>query len=551
MLKRIRITAILLCLFILTTLAAACGSVSEPSGVQPTGLGTEKGPSNADFQESGMPIVNEKVVQKMAFVADPVYATELGPDMYFFKEMEKRTNVNFEFEKLSPDQWTERRNLMFAANELPDLFIGSMTNGDIVTYSKAGQLMALNNLIDKHMPDYLKSLEGFPEKAKLYAPDGQMYGLSATFTGGSAETPGARAFINKKWIESLGLSMPETYQEFYDVLVAFRDMDPDGNGKDDTIPLSGYGSGYTVDPFVAGPLGISFKGAKDMWQVVDGKMVFVVSHPQYRTYLENMRQLFSEKLLDQEYYTQNDAQMKAKGEQLLLGAFTYAAHFVLTGSTDPAIYDQYAVPQPLTSDVFTKKVWYGQAVPSPRIFLTSANKNPEVTLRYFNEIFTEEGAELMVGPVEGEWDGEGGRVWNKDKTQYTYSIPQGYNGIWDWTCKVIAPVQSFQGFMQFSRIKAQEQKSPEDASFKDAMAANVAPFLDPGAPSLFFTLEETEAIKLIEDSVNTYTKQMEAKIIMGEETLDAYETMLEQLKTMGIDKMEEVYNTAYQRYLSN
>ncbi len=38
--------------------------------------------------------------------------------MYFFKEMEKRTNVNFEFEKLSPDQWNERKNLMFAANEL-------------------------------------------------------------------------------------------------------------------------------------------------------------------------------------------------------------------------------------------------------------------------------------------------------------------------------------------------------------------------------------------------------------------------------------------------
>ncbi len=80
----------------------------------------------------------------------------------------------------------------------------------------------------------------------------------------------------------------------------------------------------------------------------------------YKQYLANMNQLYTEGLLDSEYYTQNDAQMKAKGEAMRIGAYTYAAHFVLTGSTDPAVYDQYVVPEPLTSDVFTEKVWYGR-----------------------------------------------------------------------------------------------------------------------------------------------------------------------------------------------
>ena len=43
--------------------------------------------------------------------------------------------------------------------------------------------------------------------------------------------------------------------------------------------------GYTIDCFVAGPLGISFGNAKDMWQVVDDKLVFVAEHPQYKQYL--------------------------------------------------------------------------------------------------------------------------------------------------------------------------------------------------------------------------------------------------------------------------
>lgn len=514
-----------------------------------------EGDADTNFNATGMPIVNEKVVQKVVFSSDPVYTTDLGPEMYFFKEMEERTNVNFEFEKLSPDQWNERKNLMFAANELPDILMGGLSNSDVITYSQAGQLLPINDLVDQYMPDYKAVLEQFPESAKLYAPDGNMYGIVNTVTGGSAETPGARAFINKAWLDKLGVAMPTTYEEFYNALVAMRDGDPDGNGENDTIPLSGYQSmsgnsvgGYTVDCFVAGPLGISFSNAKDMWQVVDGKLVFVAEHPNYKQYLTNMNQLYTEGLLDSEYYTQNDAQMKAKGEAMRIGAYTYAAHFVLTGSTDPAVYDQYVVPEPLTSDVFTEKAWYGENLGGTSIFFTSANQNPEISARYFNEIYNEEGATLLVGPVKGEWDGEGGRVWNEDQTRFEYEIPEGYNGVWDWICKQIAPVQSFQGYMQFSDIKSKEIKTPEDASFKDAMEQNVAPYLKNGTPSLFFTPEESEQIRLIEASLYTYFVQMESKMVMGEEPLDAYDTMMDELRNQGLDQVAEIYNAAYDRY---
>lgn len=288
-----------------------------------------------------------------------------------------------------------------------------------------------------------------------------------------------------------------------------------------------------------------------MWQVVDDKLVFVAEHPQYKQYLANMNQLYTEGLLDNEYYTQNDAQMKAKGEAMRIGAYTYAAHFVLTGSTDPAVYDQYVVPEPLTSDVFTEKVWYGQNVGGTTIFFTSANENPEISARYFNEIYNEEGSTLLVGPVAGEWDGEGGRVWNDDMTRFTYEIPDGYNGVWDWICKQIAPVQSFQGIMQFSDIKAKEIKTPEDASFKDAMEANVAPYLRPGTPTLFFTQEESEEIRLIEASLYTYFVQMEAKMVMGEEPLESCDAMISELYSQGLETVAQIYNTAYERYKAN
>jgi len=357
------------------------------------------------FNSTGLPIMNEKLIQKMVIRKNPDYNP--NQDMWFFKEMEKATNINFEIEAISAVQWEEKKNLMFAANELPDVIVAGLSPSDIIKYSEAKQLIPITQLIDDYAPNFKSIIMKYPERAKLYAPDGNIYGF-ASIEGENFDLPGARCFINEKWINELGLDMPETYDEFYNVLIAFRDNDPDGNGKDDTIPLSGISSSYSVDPFVAGPLGISFGNRKSNWMIKDDKVVYVPADPIHVEYLSRMKKLYSEKLLDQEYFTQNDAQMKAKGQKLLIGAYQYAAHFVLTSSTDPEVYGQYSIINPLTSKYQPEKIWYGDWIANPTIFITSANQNPEATVRYFDLLYTEEYAKLLYGPELGQWEGEGG-----------------------------------------------------------------------------------------------------------------------------------------------
>ncbi len=50
-------------------------------------------------------------------------------------------------------------------------------------------------------------------------------------------------FIRKDWLENLGLAMPTTWEELYEVCHAFTHNDPDGNGVDDTYGLTGDGMG--------------------------------------------------------------------------------------------------------------------------------------------------------------------------------------------------------------------------------------------------------------------------------------------------------------------
>lgn len=76
-------------------------------------------------------------------------------------------------------------------------------------------------------------------------------------------------YINRKWLDTLGLSMPQTTDELYAVLEKFRDGDPNGNGLGDEIPFSTPG----LDPAMFGPWGLSFWWDMDIMTIDDNKQV--------------------------------------------------------------------------------------------------------------------------------------------------------------------------------------------------------------------------------------------------------------------------------------
>ena len=55
---------------------------------------------------------------------------------------------------------------------------------------------------------------------------------------GAGQCPNEILYINQQWLDALGLEMPQTVDEYYETLMAFRDKDPNGNGEQDEIPLA-------------------------------------------------------------------------------------------------------------------------------------------------------------------------------------------------------------------------------------------------------------------------------------------------------------------------
>jgi hypothetical protein len=123
-------------------------------------------------------------------------------------------------------------------------------------------------------------------------------------------------YINQKWLQAVGKDMPTTTDELIEVLRAFRDEDPNGNGEKDEIPWSGDNFNGYLGLF-AGWFGMPCP--KSNFTMVDGKLTFAANTESFKSAMKFFRQLNDEELLDPEFFTQDNAQWKAKGNQNLYG----------------------------------------------------------------------------------------------------------------------------------------------------------------------------------------------------------------------------------------
>jgi len=103
--------------------------------------------------------------------------------------------------------------------------------------------------------------------------------------------------INTEWLKKLNLKAPTTIDELYDVLVAFKNGDPNGNGKKDEIPLMGlvHTKGRGVDNYIFNAF---IQYAPSRYAMVEnGKTFSPWITDEYREALKFTNKLVKERLL--------------------------------------------------------------------------------------------------------------------------------------------------------------------------------------------------------------------------------------------------------------
>ena len=128
-------------------------------------------PALADVNLEGYPITDETISLKLVIAEANTANTHT--DMWALVRLQEETGVRLEVERVDNSVWNERKSLMFASNELPDLIIGSFTTDERSLYFTSGQLTSMNDMLPL-MPNYSEFLKRFQpiERAKLYDAQG-------------------------------------------------------------------------------------------------------------------------------------------------------------------------------------------------------------------------------------------------------------------------------------------------------------------------------------------------------------------------------------------
>ncbi|MOA39813.1 hypothetical protein D3C78_1616210 [compost metagenome] len=69
-------------------------------------------------------------------------------------------------------------------------------------------------------------------------------------------------------------------------------------------------------------------------------------------------------------------------------------------------------------------------------------------------------------------------------------------------------------------------------------------------PPITPTTEEADELAVLMDGINEYVVDAELRIILGVDPIDAYDEMVKQLKLLGIERILEIKQAAYQRYVN-
>ncbi|MBW4084996.1 extracellular solute-binding protein [Paenibacillus sp. S150] len=491
-----------------------------------------EGGSGTAVSKNGYPIVQEPVTLKMFTRIAPVN----GPfkDMPVFQDYGKLSNVQVEFTEAPTDGFQEKKNLLFASNELPDaLYRSGLTPLETIRYGTAGQLIPLEQLIDDYAPNFKKLMDQYPEiRSAITTPEGHIYALPAVVTLGSARTD--KKWINQAWLKKLNLEEPVTTDDLYNVLVAFRDKDPNGNGKADEIPMtarasSGSGQGIPVVTMMSGSFGLDQQLGYNI-NLTDDKVEIWMGSEQNKELLLYLNKLYSEELLDPAVFSHKEAEYLAKQASGNTGFF-----FDQTNNPFLEIADQYTGIAPLEGPHGDRL--QSQGAPIARDFgafaITSVNKYPEASLRWIDYFYSEEGSTLLRFGREGEHYElkDGIPYYNEDflKSGNQAKItPYAGGGAPHLISEKVASY--------INPLQVQEAQRKLDPFMPEVRYA--APMFD----------EQTaQQVNILRNDIDKYYEEQSTKFIAGALSFDKWDEFQATLKKLKIDELEQLYQEAYDK----
>ncbi|XEC95830.1 extracellular solute-binding protein [Paenibacillus tarimensis] len=207
--------------------------------------------------------------------------------------LEELTGTELHFIFVPNSSYPDNLNIALASDMLPKLTVVQSKSASFIQAVRAGTFWELG----PYLQEYRNLGQANPVVLNNASIDGKTYGIYRSRTLGRMGV-----IIRKDWLNNLGLEIPKTIDEFYQVLKAFTILDPDGNGKDDTY-------GMVVSRYT-GPwdtMQVWF-GAPNGWgEDENGNLIPAHLTPEYMEALRFFRRLYAEGLINRDFAVMDPA----------------------------------------------------------------------------------------------------------------------------------------------------------------------------------------------------------------------------------------------------
>ena len=471
-------------------------------------------------------------------------------DMTIFKRIEKQSNVKVNWTNY-PNDFPEKRNLDIASGALPDaIFNAQASEQDLLTWAKNGVIVPLEDAIEKYMPNLQAVFKASPEyKKMLTAPDGHIYSLPWIEELGkgkeSIHTVNSLGWINQKWLNKLGLSQPKTAKDLYEVLKAFKEKDPNGNGKKDEIPLSFMSSDDGNDLKMLFAAFGDGSGDNGQHLIVnnDGKVQFTANTNSYKEAIKYLNKCYSEGLIDTESFEQDWSRYVAKGADEKYGLyFTWDPHNVTGPGDDYVMYQPLAREDGKINVTRTNNFGFSR----DRFVVTSANKNMELTAKWIDQMYA------PVQSIQNNWGTYG------EKGQNIFKYDQAANKLTHEPLGGTSPVELRQKtsvggpLAVLNAYYGKYTTMPDDAKWRlDLMSKYIFPHVNNefNYPNIFMSKQDTKRIADIDADMQDYITQKRDEWITKGNIDQEWDAYIKQLKAYGLDEWLKIKQTNYDNYI--
>jgi len=491
--------------------------------------------------------------------------------------MEEKFGVDIKFETTGygSSEANEARQISLAGGDLPEAYMlvpwaTQFTKAELQRYSDQGVILPMNDLIDEYAPNIAAALEAEPAFAELATtPDGDIWGLPQWNDCFHCSYP-YKFWINTQWLENLGLQQPTTPDEFFDVMMAFKTQDPNGNGVADEIPITGSAQ-WSVVPYIMNAfISNSFNtGANANGQPVslglDGDTVQMQPMQEgWREGLKFLNKLWAAGLIDQAAFSQGDDAMQAAGnsvEGIFLGGATviHPGLFVSFAPPNPdARENQYNAIPPLNGADGQIATYQLPSAPGATFVITKAADETEqkIIMEMMDYIFSPEGHLRAQAGEEGiGWRApeEGDIALDQTLEPSFFDIPldeaneADYNGNWgpmaqvfdtkEWRNSQVQPLDIY-------TIEGAERRFFEATSLYEGMESDALfPYWN-----LWVANEDASELSTLTTNIESNVATSTAEFVTGVRDPNddgAWQSYLDGLAGLGVDRYLEVWQKAY------